>query len=333
MHINVISESVFFEEKVGGIYSAFLTTVQLLKKKKLNVSINSLGKADITHIHSIGPYAWYKLFFSKHVVVSSHWVPESSLGTYIGAKLLQPFIRGYLKYFYNKADLVLALTPKARADLINLGIKTRIEVLPNPINTKIFKIDKNLRKQGRAKYQIKQHEFVILGSGQFIPRKGIEDFILLARKFPKYLFVWAGGSAAFKLINAKIKNENELIKSLPPNLILIGNVSYKEMPMVYNMADIFLFPSYQETQGLVIMEAAACGLPLVLRNLQEYNFLYGKSYISCKNLQDFSKALVKLFSDKKYYQTYHEESLKIAAKFSTDNQSDKLISYYTSLFH
>ena len=105
------------------------------------------------------------------------------------------------------------------------------------------------------------------------------------------------------------------------------------MGMVFNMADILLFPSYQETQGLVIIEAAVCGLPVVIRDLPEYKKEYGKGYIACSSLDEFCRAIEKLHKDKSFYQRQVLESEKLAAKFSDDIIGDKMIALYQSLLH
>ncbi len=332
INVNVISESVLFSEKLGGIYTAFLNNVKLLKSEKsVNVYVNSLKKADITHIHSLGPFAWYKLLTSKNTVITSHWLPESSLGTYKGARLFIGLIKIYLRFFYNQADLVIALNSKTKQDLVKLKVITRIEVLTNPIDTKVFKIDKKLREQGRVEYDIDMSIPVILGAGQLIQRKGIGDFIQIAKMFPEWKFVWAGGSAAIKALNEESSEEMNFFNNPPKNLLLTGNVSYDKMSQLYNLADIFLFPSYQEIAPMAIIEAAACGLPLILRNLPEYKLLYKQSYISCRDVNEFISAIKKLIFDKKMYAIYQQKSSEIAKNFEYSKIANKLLIYYRSL--
>ncbi len=333
MKVNLVSEATLFSEKLGGIYTAFLNNLDLLKSKNVNVSVNSLKRADITHIHSLGPYALYKLLTSKPVVISAHWVSESSIGTYKGAKLFQGFIKFYLRNFYNQADLILASNAKTKDDLQKLGVTKKIEVLPNPINTQVFRRDETLRQQGREKYQIANNKFVVLGVGQLIQRKGIETFVTIAQSLPDFLFVWVGGNAAFKLLNDQVKAQNQLLQNPPANLLFTGNILYKDMPVLYNMADAFLFPSYQETQGLIIIEAAACGLPLVLRDLPEYQILYKGSYISCNKNQEFQEAIETLYNDKIIYHQEAQTSKNMSELYSISKIGDKLITLYKELIY
>lgn len=331
MKVNVISESQYIKEKFGGIHIAFINHVALLKKKGVDVVINSLGKADIVHIHSYGPFALFKMLTGKEPKVAiTHIVPESLVGSYRGGKFLFNIVKRYLIFFYNKADLIIAVNPKTKKDLEALGVTSRIEVLPNQINSAVIRKDPDLRKKGRDEYHFTDNDFVVLSAGRQSPRKGVHDFVRIAKKFPSLKFVWAGGKEA-DVLNAQTAEEKEILNNPPQNLLFLGTVSYDHMGMIFNMADILFFPSYQETQGLVIIEAAVCGLPVVIRDLPEYRQEYQEGYIACSTLDEFADAIEKLHSDKTFYQAQAVESAKLAAKFSDDIIGDKMISYYQSL--
>lgn len=331
MKVNVISESQYFKEKFGGIHIAFSNHVALLRKKNVDVVINSLGKADLVHIHSYGPFALFKLLTAREPkVLITHTVPASLVGSYKGGKLLQKIITFYLKFFYNKADLIIAVSPTAKKDLEKIGVTAKMVVLPNQINSDLFKKDPVLRKKGREKFQFKEHDFVVFGAGRQSPRKGIHDFVSAAKRCPSMKFVWAGG-ADVGVLNAQTDEIKEIVENPPSNMKFLGTVSYKMMPMLFNMADVVFFPSYQETQGLVIIEGAICGLPIVIRDLPEYRELYEKGYIACQTLDEFCHALEKLRSDKNFYHKQVVEAEQLATQFSDDIIGDKMIAYYQSL--
>ena len=126
MKVNLVSESTF-TTKEHGVHSAFLQTKRMLEEQGLDVLVNSFGKADITHIHTVGPYSLTHLLKNKKVVVSAHVIPNSFIGSLIFANYWLPAAKVYLKFFYNKADLVLAVAPKVKGELLELGVKTKIE--------------------------------------------------------------------------------------------------------------------------------------------------------------------------------------------------------------
>lgn len=331
MKVNVISESQFLKEKLGGIHSSFVNHVSLLQKKHVDVLVNSVKKADIVHFHSYGPLAFLKLITTKEPkVIMTHNVPESFVGSVKGSKFFLKVITAYLRNFYNKTDLIIALNPKTKKDIEKMGVTSKSIVLSNHINEKMFKIDPKMREKGRKKYKFAPSEFVVLGVGKQIPRKGIVDFLLLAQKFPEIRFVWAG-ERDFKALSPESKQQKDLIQNLPSNVVFTGLVAYSEIAMLYNMADIFFFPSYQEIAPMVVIEAAACGLPLLLRDLPEYRELYQTGYIAGKNNDDFEKALKKLSQDKMYYKKQKIESAQLAKKFSSEIIGEKMLEYYSTL--
>ena len=244
MKINVISESGFFnlKEKFGGIHSAFINHVALLKKENQEVVINSLGRADIVHLHSYGPFALFKLLSSKEpTVVMTHDVPKTFVDSVKGARLLMPLITAYFRFFYNHADLVMALNPFTKRELEGIGVKSKIIVLSNPVNGALFHKDENLRIKTREKYKILKNDFIVFGIGKQIPRKGIGDFLQIAKKFPDFKFFWVGGKDV-EALSAQTPEQKHLIENPPQNVTLVGSVKYEETVAFYNMADVFLFP-------------------------------------------------------------------------------------------
>ncbi len=329
MSVNEICELDFFEflRKWGGIYTAFITHKTLMEKEGERVYVNSFRRADITHIHSFGPYALFKLLTSRPTVVSSHVVPQTIIGSFKGAKLLYPIARKYLKFFYNRASVVVALSPFAKKELKDLGVRKEIAVISNPINSEMFHRDSVLRKEGRAKYSLTEDEFVIVGVGQIIPRKGVADFVAVAKKFPDYTFVWIGGEA----VKGIFPSSEEVLKEAPSNMKLAGLQPYAKMSLYYNMADVFLFPSYQEVASMVILEAAGCGLPLVLRDLPQYKILYGDGYIACRKGEDFTQAIQDLAEDHAFRVKAIAQSENLAGRFTMQAIGKKFLALYNSL--
>jgi len=329
MKINVISESEFFP-KGHGVHTAYLNHVAMLKKLNIEVITNSLKKADVVHIETIGPFGLYKLLSSPKTVVSAHVIPASFEGSLAGTKYWLGSAKKYLRFFYNRANLVLAVAPKVKSELEKIGVQQRIEILPNPIDTLVFRKDEKLRMLGRKRFGLDKDNKVILGVGQVQPRKGIKDFIRIAQQLPEFTFIWVG-SQPFGALTAQSEELQQLLKFPPKNFILAGGVPYSIMPQVYNAADIFFFPSYQENAPMAIIEAASCGLPLVLRDLEEYKLLYKEGYLTGRKNIEFKKHIQRLFFDKKLFEKQSKASFLLAQKFSFEALGNKLLQYYQNL--
>ena len=329
MKVNIVSETPYFP-KGQGVHTAFLNTVQMLRHQHVHVLINSLKKADINHFHTLGPFALYKLATSHNKVISAHIVPDSLVGSLRGYRYWGKLSTRYLVSYYNSADLVLAVAPKVKIELKKIGVKKRIEVFPNPINTSLFKKDKILREEGRKRFGIAKDAVVIIGSGQVQPRKGIEDFMHVAKSFPEYTFLWVGGKPFSAL--TEYSKELDYFQDNPlPNTRITGIVPYHDMPYYFNAADIFLFPSFQENAPMAVIEAAACGLPLLLRNLEEYKLLYHEGYLGGQDEKDFENYIKKLVNDKDYYAQMSKRALDLSSQFTFNKLGNKLVELYQSV--
>jgi 1,2-diacylglycerol-3-alpha-glucose alpha-1,2-galactosyltransferase len=329
MTVSMISETEYFA-KDHGVHTAYLTMVDMLREQNQNVIINSSKKADIVHVQTIGPYALLKLSMGKKTVATAHLIPDSFVGSLRGANYWKNISGRYLRFFYNHADLVLAVSPYVKDQLVSLGVRKQIEVLPNPVNSKKFKKDPVLKKKGKAILKIDDKSFVIIGVGQLQPRKGIADFIKLARMNPSFIFLWIG-SRPFKSLTSENTELNNELAHPPGNFLIRGPFDYREMPMIYNAADIFLFPSYQENAPMGVLEAASTGLPLILRDNPEYKRLYKKGYLAGKDISGFQTNIDKLYKSKEQYKKQSLESEKLARNFAADALGRKLIKMYNSL--
>lgn len=329
MKVNVVSETEFFP-KGQGVHSAYVNMVEMLRENGVEVLINSRFRADVTHSHTIGPLSFYYSLRNHPNVISAHVIPDSFLGSLVGAKYWYWEAKKYLAFFYNRADLVLAVAPKVKEELIKIGVKKRIEVFPNPINRKVFLENKDLKSKGRLQFGFKKEDRLILGVGQVQPRKGVEDFIATADSLPDYKFLWVGGRP-FKKFTAETEKLDHLLKNKPKNLSVIDNLDYQFMPLIYNSADLFFFPSYQENAPMAVIEAASCGLPLIMRSLEEYRLLYPKGSYLTASSQTFVENIKMLTGDEKAYAKAKQASQELAHEFSFQALGPKLINFYQEL--
>jgi 1,2-diacylglycerol-3-alpha-glucose alpha-1,2-galactosyltransferase len=328
--VNIITESEFFP-KSHGVHTAYLNNVALLKQQGITPSINSLRKSDITHIHTIGPFSLFQLLINKPTVVTAHVIPDSFVGSLKGAKSWYKLAKLYLSFFYNQADLVLAVAPKVKESLISLKVKKSIEIFSNPIDTNMFKPLSELKASFREKFGFKDTNKIALGVGQVQTRKGIEVFLEVAKLLPDIKFIWIG-SQPLKILTDQ-GGVAEAIKNKSSNVLFLENIPYSQMPKYINMADIFLFPSYQENAPMAVIEAAACGLPLVLRDLKEYKMLYKEGYLFANTTNEFVEIIKKLIDDKNYYLKAQKNSFNLAKKFSLEALGVELINHYQKLLN
>ncbi|HET8690210.1 MAG TPA: glycosyltransferase [Candidatus Saccharimonadales bacterium] len=329
--MNIVSESEF-SVKGHGVHTAYLEHVNSLKKlKAVTVRVNKLGPADVTHIHTVGVYSVAHLLLGAgKKVVSAHVVPASFVGSLILAKWWLPLAKIYLRWFYNQADLVLAVSDATKRELLSLGVKKPIEVVYNSIDTSVYKKSARDRRAARKQLGLRPQDWLVVGSGQVQPRKRMDSFVAAAKALPDMKFTWVGGMP-FKRAAADYDKMNRLMKQAPDNTKFTGVIDLEEVKDYYFAADVFLLPSSQETFGLVVIEAAASGLPVVVRDIHDYDETFRGYAAMFQDDDHLFRILKRLKTDKKFYSAQAKLSDQLAAKYDSEASAGRLVELYKSL--
>ena len=157
------------------------------------------------------------------------------------------------KKWFTGIDNVTIITPSQwLADIVKqsfLGEYT-VEVVRNGIDLNVFKPTES---DFRVRYGLEDKKILLGVASTWEERKGLADFLKLAEMVDEnYAIVLVG------------LNEKQM-QGLPKNVIGITRTnSTKELAQIYTTADVFLNLSYEETMGLVTVEAMACGTPAIV---------------------------------------------------------------------
>jgi 1,2-diacylglycerol-3-alpha-glucose alpha-1,2-galactosyltransferase len=331
MKIHVISETPFIM-KATGVHTAFMDHIELLKEKDdVEVIVNDEGYGEISHGHTYGLYYLWKARKNKgRRVFTAHVIPDSIIGSLPAWWLFMPFIRLGLRIVYSYADVCIAISPMVRQAIIDSGANTRIVSIYNPINIKTWKRTLQNRERGRLLLGLEEKDFVVLGVGQLIGRKGVDDFLDIAEAIPEVKFVWAGGRP-FGGLTEGIKRIDDGFTNSGKNVVNAGPIDLEDMPLIYAAADLMLFPSFQENCPLAPIEAAACGMPVIFRDIQEYKSLYENRYLSAGSTEEFISMTRKMINEKEYYNEGLNISEQLLRQFDKDIIRKKLIDTYQSL--
>lgn len=329
----MVSESEF-TVKGHGVHTAFIELTGALKKRDdVIVRINKDSDVtDITHIHTVGIYAlWMILFGHGKKVVSAHVVPASFVGSLKGAKYWLPLSRVYLKWFYGRADLVLAVSNMVKDDLKNkLGISTKVEVLYNTVDMSKYRSTGQEKTAARAGHHIDQTDFLVIGNGQVQPRKRFDTFVEVAQALPDIKFIWIGG-IPFKQLGAEYETMNRLIENIPDNMKVTGVIPLEQVRGYVQAADAFFLPAEQENHPLCVLEAAGGGLPIILRDIPEYDDTFRGDAIMISSTHEAIEMITKLRGDAEFYQQSVESASRIAKRFDSTAGAERAIELYRSI--
>ena len=333
IRINMLSQATSVDGQ--GVGSAFLEQVALVKECEdlFEVAINSKSsKFDIYHMHTVNPS--YRMRFNKHHVNVAyvHFIPSTLDGSIKMPKPIFWIFKKYVINTYRKADEIVVVNPTFIPPLEELGIsKENITYIPNFVDHEKFHlISEEDRNNLRDKYEIPHDKFVILGCGQVQTRKGVLDYIEVAKRNPDKVFVWAGGFSFGKMTDG-YKELKAIMDNPPENVKFIGIIPRAEMNGIFNMADLLFMPSLSELFPMSILEAVNSFKPVLLRDLDLYEEILFKdkeAYAYGSNVDEFDEQVKKLASDKKYYAKYSEGSKLISDFYSKEHVKNIWREYY-----
>ena len=333
IRINMLSQATSVDGQ--GVASAYLEQLALVKECDdiFEVEVNSKkGNFDIYHMHTVNPT--YRMRFNKrHVNVTYvHFIPSTLDGSLKMPKLIFKVFKKYVISTYRKADEIVVVNPSFIPPLMELGIpKENITYIPNFVDhEKFYLVSEEERKALRDKYEIPQDKFVVMGCGQVQTRKGVLDFVEVAKRNKDKFFLWAGGFSFGKMTDG-YKELKAIMDNPPENVKFTGIIPRTEMNNIFNCADMLFMPSLSELFPMAILEAVNSFKPVLLRDLELYEEILFKDkecYAVGTNVDEFDEQVKKLASDKKYYEKYSNGSKVISDFYSKEHVKNIWREYY-----
>lgn len=329
----MISESEF-TVKAHGVHTAYIEMTKALKKRNdVDVEINvARENADIMHVQTIGLFSLAKMRKTKaKIVISGHIIPASLVGSIKGMQHLSWLTRWYMRYVYNKADLVLAVSNMVREEMIGpMKIKPKVEVMYNTVNMANYVPKPGDKAKARQKLNFNSDEFIVIGNGQVQPRKRLDTFFEAAEKLPDTKFIWVGG-VTFKQLGAEYEKMQKMMNNKPDNVLITGVIDHSEVMAYLHAADAFFLPAEQENHPMCVLEAAGAGLPIILRDIHEYDDTFRPDAQFIQTTEDAINAVEKLRNDPEFYKRQQLAAANIANRFDSLAGGEKLVNFYKSL--
>lgn len=340
-------ESPGYKDKNPNVFR--FKSIRVIKKPEMRYAFDFLPvshtfkeisrfKLDIAHAHtpfSLGLLAKYiserqliPLIYTHH----THY-PEYAK-VYFKEKFLLPHLaKVYSAWFSNLSNAVIAPSLKIKRLLHDYKVKRTIPiyVLPTGINLNIFKKSTKSRQNLRKKLKIAPKTKVLISVSRIGKEKNseflIRTFAMLLKKKRDVLLLMVGGGSFLK----QVKKITQKLK-IDQSIIFTGKVPYEKIPSYYQASDIFIFASLTDTQGIVILEAIACGLPVIALKDDAFagmaidnqnGFLVRK-----QSPKLFTQKIIKVLDNPSVHKKFSDLAIKTASNFSEERIAKKLIKIY-----
>ncbi len=313
--------------KASGLASAINHQRRAMQISGIEYTSDPKEDFDILHLNLIGLKSLHLARKMKRkgkkVIIHAHVTAEDFRGSYRFSDTVSPFLKKYLRSFYGLADVILCPSEYTKGVLLEYGLENPIIPVSNGVDIGKFKFSEERRERFRSENRFEG--IVPLCVGHMFMRKGIETFSNVASQFSNR-FIWVG--RRYKSVEEP--RVSKVIDEAP------GNVSFMNyIPEILDASsgsDILFFPSFCENQGIVVLEAAACKMPIIVRDIPVYETLTdGVNCLKAKDDVEFKDKLALLMGDEPLRKKISENAHRLSKEHSLEKVGEKLKEVYSDL--
>lgn len=282
------------------------------------------------HCQYMGP-----LFCPCPYIVSIHDIIHETRPEFYPRRL-RLLMRLFYPFSARRAARVITGSRYTRAELVRLYGLPEEKVVVTPYGASAeFQVveDRDRVRRAAARYGITGD--YILFVGRIEPRKNLRG--LLAA----YEILAADSAVRHKLVIAGMKDplfpgffDGLLSPARIPEVIFTGRVSPEDLVLLYNGADLFVYPSFAEGFGLPVLEAMSCGLPVITSNATSLPEVAGDAGIAVDpdDRSGLAAAIRRVLGDNGLREELGRRSLRQARRFSWERTAEQTLEVYREVF-
>ncbi len=295
----------------------------LSSTKKIKKIISDF-KPDIVHAHYASSYGLVGVLTGFHPLVLSAW--GSDIMSFPRRSVLH---RSVLKFILRRCDVLQATSKFLGAEVTKLSGRGAIHI-PFGIDTDVFGPKEGTRIFG--------DDFLVIGIFKKLEEYyGVETLIRAYAKLNEFI-----KDIKCKLIIGGSGSNERYLKGLVSDLglsdgtVFTGQIPYSKIPDFINSVDIVVNPSHRESFGVNVLEAGACGKPVILSDIEGLKEVYkeGSSAVSFKagNVDDLSEKLLYLIRNEAARKEIGGTALAwVKENYSVEKCAESQISVYQNL--
>lgn len=249
-------------------------------------------------------------------------------------QLNRRFLQLMLPHFLRDADRIIADSVATQRDALHLyGLPPdRVRVVHLGVDPRFQPAMRAAQDQVRERFQVPDR--FILSVGTLEPRKNLitllEAYHALRGAGSEVSLVIAGGRGW----HSEPFFERLRVLGLENTVHLLGRVPDESLPALYTLAEVFAFPSLYEGFGLPVLEAMACGAPVICSNASSLPEVAGEAalQIAPTDVRAWTEALARLTSDAALCARLRQRGLQQAALFTWENTARQTYAIYQEVY-
>ena len=296
--------------------------------------IISNQRFDILHSHSPFLQGWFCMMVKQVQKVPMVTTYHTHLAEYTGhifkgiaeervKHVLGGFMWAFTRNQYNKYDLIFTPSKIMKSELEQHGLDPVIE-MPNPISSVFLEKQtdvENRKKKLRESFKVPKDARILLYVGRISFEKRLEVLLeaykSLEQKYSDLYLVIVGDGPQLGMYRKKAKSLGL------QKYIFTGYVHHSQLPIVYQLGDVFISPSDTETQGLTFIEAMSQGCPVIAikaRGPADF-IIHNKNGFFSKTLDpnEFEQLIEGVLQNPEKQQLIRENAIKTAENYNYDS--------------
>lgn len=242
------------------------------------------------------------------------------------------FLQKAILLSLRKADKIIAVSESTKKDIVNIfNIPADTIKVTHEARSEHFKPIKDTRLLNEIKCRYNTSNDFILFVGEIQPRK---NFVNLIRAY--FLFSQKS-TLEYKLIIVgqkvwRFKDVFSVVRDLglEKKVIFTGYVPQEDIVLLYNAASLFIYPSLCEGFGLTILEAMACGVPVVTSNIFSMPEIAGNAakLVDPYNVEEIASGIYEVLNDKEIKNNMIQKGFERVKEFSWEKTARETMAIY-----
>jgi glycosyltransferase involved in cell wall biosynthesis len=265
------------------------------------------------------------IFFDKHPMLAKGYTAYQRFGNL--------YRRSVVRRIFKSGEIIITVSKFEENHILQLfpELASKLKVVYNGVGGHFKPItDQETRKSIKEKYRLPDHYLMFLGNTD--PKKNSENTIVAFAK------AMQEGNLDYHLVVGDFDKEIVLkylekagMGDYIKRIHFPGYINNMDMPALISMAEFYLYPSKRESFGIPVIEAMACGTPVITSNTSSMPEVGGDAalFVDPFSMDDMKEKIIMLAKDEELQKELKAKGLVRAEKFSWDESARNLLKLYS----